>query len=1843
MNDYTSIIDGMFGAGPLTQVNSTINDNPDDAARAMELSRASGIAAPVIANDLDGFEQQQKSRLASTIVSKNSFIRDYVQSHPLASTISNDDYGNLDLVSDSVSALHQIHQALSPVKDGGEDPLEGFKAGGRIGQWAYDPNAPFTSAVVGGLAAPVEVGLRGIMGTFTAATQAIKDVATKVGGESFGRDIGAMAEAEFSGLSGRGHLPEIANKFNQQGVDRLAQAVQEAQTSTTRERAPELFQDFVARHTEGSTIGVSGQRVLELYGDKEPKPDDGLLGWVPDIDRQLQVIRDTGADLTVPTADWVTKVDPALAKELHDDLRVIRGGVTNRELAEAVPPIETIAEPLPMARREAGAEPLFSIGDRKLTLQRLNPATEGEQAVIDYTRSVGLDWSQLSENQRNIYREEVGSGASKFTPETGFHDFDLVNENGQSVGTINLSEQQGGKQLYIEMINGLGEYYNPNNFGPSLIRDLVRQLKAEFPNAETLTGHRVTGARDAVGSISGPNAMPKIKLSEPMFGQEDAIYKVLGGMWAKPHPQVRAKIIPGDLYLQHENEIADAISSELGRIAPGVRHATVGALDINRSEVRGAYLPGEDPFILTSLAFPDQIGTARHEAIHFLRDKGFFTPEEWSALEQAAYKEGWMDKFQIHQRYDDLDYSGKLEESIADAYPQWKAEYEARKAQPDFEPTIIDKVFSKLSDLIEAIKGHLRRILGHEPTFDEIFKRVDEGEVGAREGTGSKTPGVLASRPPQVEGTGLNTYSPFETAKDVGMTVEQYRRYQKLIEERQQADIAASTKRVLAEQTKRQTDAWKKQAAELRPQVVADLNARPDIAADNFFGRGELQGTKLDKTYRLDWEKLTPEQREAIPERYVVKRGGISPDEAATLFGYSTGNEMIEGLARISAMRKELKMGREAFDRHLVQTELNRRMEAEHGFLEHTIYEEALDQIHSQNQLDLLHEETHALALMLGEKGFDLNREQLIPELREKFDAMPVGAVSSEKFLREAGKHGQRAEMELLRKNPAEAFKAKQVQYYNMLYSKMASAMEKDRARLDKTAKPYQKGKTRAVDPAYVDHIQQLLMQAGYKVRRDPEELAHSMEFHGQSTLGDFVDEVSGQGWDPQVEKWLQVNGAKPIDSMTTKEFGEFKDAIDSLNHIGREVKSIEIAGEKQDFAEFKERVLENLRQLPARSRESQGRWLYRFDASLVRMEELIKDFDLRQELGPMFDAVIRPMMLSKSKEFDLMTGLSKHFQEVRKGLTVEWRKSLQDSLPNDLIHDPYTNAMYDMTRENLVNVMLNWGNRSNIDKLVQGFGFARWGRRLTKEEAQVYESQLKAYIDQHARKEDWDFVQHMWKPFDDWAPQMDTVARNTTGIAPAWIPKSAVETPHGVYEGGYWPMQYDQLGSGIDVLKDRANAPNGVFDKQYFRAATSKGYLKQRTGYVDFVNISNSIEGAVRTMQQTIHDIAFRDALMQASKVFYDKDIRNAIKKHYGTEYADQLVPWLKRISYQYPLNDPAVGAINDFMRRVRVNLVGHVLPFNLKVILSPDIGVPNPAAWARFEANRAENTQLAMAHSEEIRHLVYNLDRDYREAVDKLTLKPGLDDFRKKAVQWGYHTVSSVSQEFRMATFVDEFNKQRAAGRSDHEAAVLADSRVREQHGAASIVDLPSVMASNEGMKMLTMFYGYFNTMYNWQRQLPSQVRGGEWGKAATTALGSIGVGAFFGATLFNQRKESDSWGKIIAKALLEQPMMTVPILNMATNYLFEGFEPRLPVGSLLTSAAAIYNDAKKWKEGKPITKPITHGANVVGMTTGLPLAQIGRTTQFATDVIQSKQRPKNIADWARGIISGDMKLKK
>ncbi len=926
----------------------------------------------------------------------------------------------------------------------------------------------------------------------------------------------------------------------------------------------------------------------------------------------------------------------------------------------------------------------------------------------------------------------------------------------------------------------------------------------------------------------------------------------------------------------------------------------------------------------------------------------------------------------------------------------------------------------------------------------------------------------------------------------------------------------------------------------------------------------------------------------------------------------------------------------------MIDIETDRQMQVKYGVLEDNIMDAVKEQVASETQLSLLHEETLYYAVKAGEEPL-LDKEAVKRMVGEEFEQSKVTSVSSDRYLATAGRAGKAVENALLKQDFAAAFREKQRQFYATTLAKEAVQFEAQTAKFEKLATRLAKREVKAVEPEYLDFIHGLLAEAGAPVKRSLDEINQSKVYHGQEDLGQFVESKAAEGWDLAVSEDLANGNVKPLDAMSVSEMRDFMDAVTSLNHVGRAVRKIEIAGEKKDWAEFRQGVIDNIEQLPARSRESQNKWLYKIDASLTRMEEIAKDLDLRTELGPLHQAVIEPMMRSKAKEFDLMTDLSKHFQETRGSFDGKWRKSLHDTIDQDVLHDPYTRAPYDLTRENLIQVMLNWGNRSNIRKFVQGAAIAKFGRRLDREEFGVYEAQIKGLIDRAASAEDWQFVRRMWEPFKTWQEQMQDVSRATSGVVPKLIEISPVETPHGTFDGGYWPVKYDKLGSNASVIADRKPREDGVFGGDYFRAATAKGYLKERTGYVDFVDISTSLEQAVGTMQQTIHDIAFRDSLIQAGKVFYDKGIRAAIRKHYGSEYEAQLVPWLRRIAHQFSTDDSSIAGYNDFMRRVRINLVGHALPLNLKVILSPDIGVPNPRAWASYLANRTENIKLAMEKSDEIRHLVYNMDRDFRESLDRITLDPSVGDLQKKAVQWGFVPIAKVSQEFRVSTFVDQYYKAIGRGKTEAEAALIADSFVRERHGAASVVDLPSVMQSNEGMKMLTMFYGYFNTMYNWQRQLPGNVRRGEGKDFMVNGLGSVIVGAGFGAALFNNRKQDDSWFKIIAKAMLLQPLSTVPVLNTAANYYAEGYSPRTPIASLLGAAGSIITDAKKLAKHERIEKPITHISNVIGLSTGLPLAQAGRSGQFGADVFTGKQRPKNITEWARGIITGEAKLKK
>lgn len=121
-------------------------------------------------------------------------------------------------------------------------------------------------------------------------------------------------------------------------------------SSPLKTDAPEVMQKFLEQQTEGTpteTVRINAATAIEaykknnVYGRPVFSPKDGILGWVPNIAQKLADAQQSGTDITVPTADYLTNV----SEEGH---AALRGGLSfgdGRSIEDAKNISETIKPP----------------------------------------------------------------------------------------------------------------------------------------------------------------------------------------------------------------------------------------------------------------------------------------------------------------------------------------------------------------------------------------------------------------------------------------------------------------------------------------------------------------------------------------------------------------------------------------------------------------------------------------------------------------------------------------------------------------------------------------------------------------------------------------------------------------------------------------------------------------------------------------------------------------------------------------------------------------------------------------------------------------------------------------------------------------------------------------------------------------------------------------------------------------------------------------------------------------------------------------------------------------------------------------------------------------------------------------------------------------------------------------------------------------------------------------------------------------------------------------------------------------------------------------------------------
>lgn len=1503
-------------------------------------------------------------------------------------------------------------------------------------------------------------------------------------------------------------------------------------------------------------------------------------------------------------------------------------------------PARTLLGPTQVVRGAAGLEPLLSVGDRKVTLVRIAP---GNTKTPSYP----------------------GVGGA-------FHDFDLHDQDGKPIGSINLSEQKGGKQIYVEMIQAGADrrMYDPNFLGPALVRDIGRQLKALFPNAFGpdglgITGHRVSGAREKAGSWEAKSAMPVVKFAHGDADEIQQFRDLLSAHWQDEGQGVEALYKPSETWNAKEQELSNAIKEELNKIAPGTDVGIAHGLHNEGASgaVMGVYAKGEMalfPKIIVSLEARDPVGVARHEAIHHLKSYGLFTQKDWDTLTTAAKSEDWIKRYNIDKRYANLDDATKLEEAVAEGYKYWKSGELILK-----DPT----VFQKIKDFFEQLRLRFKEIFGKDFTWEELFQKVDQGEVGRREPDSARGESMQPAM--SVEGDEpepIRIGLPFGDGKAIGIRQDIYQRYMQLIRQKHEADLKSDFADATAKETRTQSREWREAAAGIRENVEKSIDERPNILVDRLLS--ERAGE-----FKIDPMSLREDLREVLPKEYMRKTNSMPADDLASYFGYPSGDALVEHLAQITEDRKATGLSHADYVKKLVNDETNRQMEAQFGFLEKNILEEAKDRALSDNQISIIEQEVLALAEQ-AKQSAPIDRGAILSKLREALSDTPVGGISSEAYLKSSGKAGRETEEALLKGDYQEAFKAKQRQWLAVTQAKWAHAYEKQRAQLDKTAKQWSKKEAhikKEVAPEFVNHLQDQLRRAGYSGSRSLDNIRENLA--GQS-IAQFAEEHLAGSYGlrdlPIAEFAVDPTWKKPVDELTHEQFSQFKGMIDSLVKNGRDIYKFGKAGDKADLetaiAGFREGIAQDYEGKLPEYGEHPG-VARTFAARLTSMPTVFNLFDRLDRNGP-WNGLARRFLDQDAEGIAFSKEVEKAWKEVSDYGDLSKKIAPPPMMPK------WGERYGSFTRQNLLGLIQNAGNRSNWFKTARGWevepDLAGWG--------DTKPGTLWSWMLENSAPEDFTRAQAMGdKIFSKVVKRTDMVEENVNGYTLDKLPLEPMEVDHGTGEpplalkGWYHPLIPDQ------IWYAEKGAKKGVYnDSPFGHIMTSNGYTRTRTGAIYPVDLGYGMLPA--RIGQMIHDITHRELVLDAQKVMLDPRVKNDITKYWGKEYTDLMEPYLREIAGQAQMpsaNFARMEAASEFLRQ---NTMTTYIGFNPSTpmkhfptaffqSLRDGKGMFLKAymqQWMGLRPNEGNYWgQYAMEHSE----VLQGRDRHWREALGNNLDFPKAEfdftnwrDWRNESSRWGSKIVAWSDMASAKALWIGQYQRYLGEGINAADSISRANQDVIRQHGALLLSNKPEIVRQSGNLHgWMTSVYGFMGERFQRLREagfrindtwdlmekgelekasknLPAVaadyltyvVQVGLWEEAATTALsGDHKSGAL---RLFDL-----AFGNIASSIIYARD-----IWHAAET----GQDPGT---GLLTSAASDLNrvvkDLFKGKDainkqhaGQTLRDIIT----MSGIATGITPRQFGNVIKFPMDVNNRQQFPKDIGDWFRGLAKGQMPKK-
>ncbi len=1031
---------------------------------------------------------------------------------------------------------------------------------------------------------------------------------------------------------------------------------------------------------------------------------------------------------------------------------------------------------------------------------------------------------------------------------------------------------------------------------------------------------------------------------------------------------------------------------------------------------------------------------------------------------------------------------------------------------------------------------------------------------------------------------------------------------------------------------------------------------------------GNTNNVRLSREWLMDTygEDIVGQMPKGVPP-IIGDTDTMDADQIAEMTGYSSGDAMVKDLIEHEAQRQEMKAGG---DKRSPRTKaiadiVDARIRDEIGDPYADLEEEAKAALASDKQADVMSMELRAIARRTGGRptpwklAVDWARDRVSTQTAKE----ALSGTMLQMYARNAGKAGQAVEEALIKGDYADAFQAKQRQMLNMA---LLSEARKAKETVDKAVRRMQKiaGKTtiRSVDQDYLDQAHQLLEDVDMKIRpqsRIDKRLAFEAWHGNQVALG--LEPVVPAEYRSLLGRvnWTRL----PIDELL-----ELDQTVAQIVELGRLKQKLRDNKAERDYEEgvaeaeaVADTVADRAKSPTTDDRKSimglLRSKLRSADAAMLTAERVMSWMDNGDPNGPWTRLIYNVMSEAQGNEKDLTRDYVGQLNELIRSLDPKlvrgWDRKVDT--PELLIRTrehSRSGEVWSGTKDQIVMMAMNWGNAGNRQRLLDGFG---WD-----------EAAMEVVLERHMTKADWDFVQSTWDIVDTLWPQIEAMERRVNGVAPEKVEASEVNTPFGVYRGGYFPAVYDpNESSAASINEEDKQSPQGGWHKATTRASASKA----RAAMVKGRPMMLSLDVVTRHMGEVIHDVTHREAVHQVRKLMTDKRIRSAINRKLGPEYARALGSWIDNIAQPgiaYSKAAPWTVAVGRYLHKA-ISLVG--LGFRVStVLLQPlgslpaigEIGAKNVGHGYRvFVANPAKAMREIHKRSAFMRARADNFDasiEQMRAAASGGLLKkmgfptPIITEIGERGLsKYAFQGIAYADMMVSGSAWIGAFDKSTAEGMTEDEAALYADSVVRKTQGAGGTADTSLLMNEHPLIRSFYPFFSYLNALYGMQRDI---------GRRAATAetagdyadsmrrLWWVAVAPIIAQSiLFGEgpdEEDEEGWTAYIGKSLVMGNLAAIPGVGAISAAMGNGYGYRASaIQSVGEGVVKAKDDAwKAYEEGEdyePTGSVIKRTMTTLGLIAAKPLGQIGTTAGGVYDYSTGEADPEDAGDFYELLTKG------